>query len=95
MFGAATDLITWALWALFLVVKAWAFIDCVRRPAQAFPAVNRVSKPLWLILTAAGGLTALLPSQTLGIFGIAGLVVALVYLFDVRTRIIGITGGGR
>lgn len=95
MFGAATDLISLVLWVLFAGVKVWAAVDCVRRPAQAFPAVNRVSKVLWLILTLAAALTGLLPNLTLSIFGIAGIIVALIYLFDVRPRIIEITGGNR
>jgi hypothetical protein len=73
------------------VVKIWAFVDCVRRRAQAFPAVGRVSKLLWLLLTGIAMLTGLIPGLTLGIIGIAGIVVALVYLFDVRTRIAEIT----
>lgn len=81
------------LWVVFLVVKGWAFIDCIRRPQQAFPAVGRVSKVLWLVLTGVAFLTGLVPGLTLGIIGIAGLVAAMVYLFDVRPRIAEITGG--
>ena len=93
LFSATQDLVTLVLWVLFGIVKIWAFVDCVRRPAPAFPAVGRVSKVLWLILTGAAALTGLLPQLTLGIIGIAGLVVALIYLFDVRTRIVDILGG--
>jgi hypothetical protein len=46
---------------------------------------------LWLLLTGIAMLTGLIPGLTLGIIGIAGIVVALVYLFDVRTRIAEIT----
>jgi hypothetical protein len=74
------------------VVKGFAFIDCIRRPTAAFPAVGRQSKILWLVLTGLAALTALIPGQTFGLFGIAGIVVALVYLFDVRPRIREITG---
>ncbi len=85
------DLVLLALWVITLAVKGFAFIDCVRRPAAAFPAVGRQSKVLWLVLTALAALTGLLPSLTLSIFGMAAIVIALVYLFDVRTRIIDIT----
>ena len=93
LFDATQSLITLVLWVLFGVVKIWAFVDCVRRPAAAFPAVGRVSKILWLILTGAAALTGLLPGFTLNIIGIAGLVAALIYLFDVRTRIVDLLGG--
>ncbi len=91
MFGAVQDLVILALWIVLLVVKGAAFIDCVRRPAQAFPAVGRKSKVLWLVLTGLAALVGLLPGATLDIFGIAGTVIALVYLFDVRPKIVEIT----
>ena len=91
VFGAVQDLVIWALWGITLAVKAWAAIDCMRRPAAAFPAVGRQVKPLWLVLTLLAALTGLLPSFTLNFIGIAGVVIALVYLFDVRPRIIDIT----
>lgn len=93
LFDATQNLVVLILWVLFGIVKIWALVDCVRRPAEAFPAVGRVSKILWLILTGAAALTGLIPNLTIGIIGIAGIVVALVYLFDVRVRIIDITGG--
>ncbi|MFM9136410.1 MAG: DUF2516 family protein [bacterium] len=93
LFDATQNLVVLVLWVLFGIVKIWAFVDCVRRPAEAFPAVGRVSKVLWLILTGAAALTGLIPNLTIGIIGIAGIVVALIYLFDVRVRIVDILGG--
>jgi len=92
IFDATQNLVMLVLWVVFGIVKGWAFIDCVRRPQNAFAAVGRVSKLLWLILTGVAFLTGLVPGLTLGIIGIAGLVAALVYLFDVRPRIAEITG---
>ena len=54
MFDLTQNLVITVLWVVFGVVKIWAFVDCVRRPAQAFPAVGRVSKLLWLLLERAG-----------------------------------------
>lgn len=92
MFGAVQDLVLLALWLLLLGVKAFAFVDCLRRPPAAFPAVGRQTKTLWLIICAVAALTGLLPQATLSIIGLAGTVVALVYLFDIRPRIMDITG---
>ena len=64
----------------------------MRRPAAAFPAVGRQTKVLWMLLTGLGALAGILRDLTLTIFGIAGIVIALIYLFDVRTRIVDITG---
>jgi hypothetical protein len=92
VFSNVQGLVLLVLWIVTLAVKAYAFIDCVRRPAAAFPAVGRQTKILWLILTGLAALTGILPSLTLSIFGLAGIIIALVYLFDVRTKIIDILG---
>jgi hypothetical protein len=91
VFDTVQGLVLLALWLITLALKAYAFIDCLRRPKEAFPAVGRQTKILWLAITALAALTGVLPSLTLNIIGIAGTVVALVYLFDVRTKIIDIT----
>jgi len=54
--------------------------------------VGRQSKVLWLVLTGLALLTGLLPNLTLSLFGIAGVVVALIYVFDIRPKIKSITG---
>lgn len=93
MLESVQGVILLAIWVLTLAIKGYALIDCLRRPAPAFPAVGRLTKVVWIAITALAFLTGLLPSLTLGIVGIAGLVAALVYLLDVRTRIVDITGG--
>jgi hypothetical protein len=90
MFFQVQNLVLLILWVLFLLVKAYAFIDCVRRPAPAFPAIGRQTKVLWLIITGVSAGAAVVVGDPLGLLGIAGLVAALVYLFDVRPRIIEI-----
>ena len=75
-----------------LGVKAFAFVDCVRRPAAAFPAVGRQTKVLWLVVTGLAALSGLVPGLTLTIVGMAAIVAALVYLFGVRPPIVEITG---
>lgn len=90
-FFAFQNLVTMVLWAVFAVIKIWAFVDCARQRSDAFPAVQRQTKALWLILTGIAALTGLLPGLTLGIIGIAGVVIALIYLFEVKPRIASVT----
>lgn len=92
MFGAVQGFVLYAIWIILLIVKVYAFIDCARRPAAAFPAVGRQSKILWVLLTGLAALLGLIPDQTLGLLGIAGTVIALIYIFDVRVRITEIMG---
>ncbi len=87
VFFQVQNIVILVLWVLFLGLKVYAFVDCVRRPTQAFVAVGRQTKPLWLILTGISALAGLVFQDPLGLIGIAGLVASLVYLFDVRPRI--------
>jgi NO-binding membrane sensor protein with MHYT domain len=91
VFDTVQGLVLLALWVVTLGVKAFAFIDCLRRSPAAFPAVGRQTKPLWLILTGLAAGTGVFPGFTLNLVGLAGIVIALVYLFDVRIKIIDIT----
>ena len=92
MFGAVQDIVVLGLWVVLLGLKGFAFVDCLRAPSAAFPAIGRQSKILWLILTGLALLTGLAPNLTLSLFGIAGAVIALIYMFDIRPRIKSITG---
>jgi hypothetical protein len=91
MFDTVQGLVLLAVWVVTFAAKGWAFVDCIRRPQQAFPAIGRQSKALWLILTGLAAATGFFWGLTLTIFGLIGIVIALVYLFDVRVKIIEIT----
>ena len=82
-----------ALWAAALVVEVWAFVDAIRRPAPAFPAAGKLTKPAWLAITAIALAVGLLFGP-LGILGLAGIVASIVYLVDVRPAVRQIQGGG-
>lgn len=79
-------------WAT-LIAAVWAFVDCLRRRPDAFPAIGRQTKGIWLALTGAAVLVSFLGFSPMGMLGIAAIVVAAVYLLDVRPRIAEITGG--
>ena len=62
MFGSYTPL-TYFFLALGLaafVVEAWAFIDAITRPSQAFVAAGKLTKPLWLIITGVAAVIGVL-----------------------------------
>ncbi len=71
---------------VILVVELWALVDACTRPAAAFPAADKLTKPVWLAILAV----ALVLSFYLGgtsLFGLIGIVAALVYLLDVRPAV--------
>ena len=83
-------LLIWGVRVLFV----WAIVDCFTRKAAAFPAADKLTKPAWLaILVFAGLIGAFLPSSPLGILSLIAVIVASVYLADVRPAVREISGG--
>jgi hypothetical protein len=91
-------ILSWSLLGLVrlacLVTAAWALIDCVIRPPQAFVAAGKLTKPAWLAITAAALLAVWLLSP-LGLFVIVAMVASIVYLVDVRPAVREVQGPGR
>ena len=75
-----------------LCVEVWAFVDAVRRPAPAFPAAGKQTKPIWLVILGVATVIGLW-SSTLGgpnlvsLFPIVAFVAAAIYLTDVRPKV--------
>lgn len=90
---------------LILQVISWAgalaggfaFVHALTQRADAFTAVDRKTKPIWLAITAAGTVAMLLfgfgGAGTL--FWLAGIVAVLVYIVDVRPKLIEVQRGGK
>ena len=91
--GAYTPLrdFFFALGLAAFVVEAWAFIDAIRRPSQAFVATGKQTKQLWLIIlgvaTVIGLGTVLGKVSLLNILGVAAFVAAAIYHADVRPKV--------
>jgi len=93
VFGTYTPL-TYFFLALGLAafgVELWAFIDAITRPAQAFVATGKQTKPLWLIILGvaaviglAGAVYGVGPTS---ILPVAAFVAAAIYLADVRPKV--------
>ena len=81
-----------------LGVEAWALVDAVRRPAPAFVAAGKQTKPLWLVILGVATVIGLW-SSTLGgpnlvsLFPIIAFVAAAIYLTDVRPKVRQFRGG--
>ena len=77
-----------------LVLRGWALIDCLFRNAKAFPAVDKLTKPAWLgILALSFVLGGYWVSPPLYPISLVSVVVAIVYLADVRPAVREITSG--
>lgn len=84
-------------WAC-IVLGVVALVDAAVRRADAYPAAGKQTKPMWLGILGAGLLCQIvfpvLGGGMLSILGMAGIVAAIVYLVDVRRRLIEVTRGG-
>jgi Protein of unknown function (DUF2516) len=81
------------------VAEVWAFVDALRRPAKAFVAAGKQTKPLWLIILGVAAVVGLYSStfgglNAISILPIAAFVAAAIYLTDVRPKVRGFNGGG-
>lgn len=78
-------------------IAVWAFADCLIRKAPRFEAMSKRSKGFWLALTGGAAFVTLLglvfPTSGLlsfggyGLFNIAAVTAAGVYLADVRPAV--------
>lgn len=79
-------LIILALRIVAIAGAGFALFHAVRQPSEAFPAVDKLTKPVWLgILVAA--LVVLLLFGAIGFLGIIAVIAVCVYLVDVRPRV--------
>ncbi|WP_326597630.1 DUF2516 family protein [Streptomyces sp. NBC_01803] len=77
-------------------LSLYAFAHAALQREDAFRAVDKQTKPFWLLIL---GLSVIVQFLPLGPFGfmlvLAGIVATIVYLVDVRPALRSISGGGR
>ena len=90
----------WILYAVgwaALVMGVYAFAHAVTQRAEAFTAAERLTKPAWLGITGGGAFVLMVfqLSSPGGMFWLAGVVAVMVYVVDVRPKLIEIQRGPR
>lgn len=83
-----------ALQLIAIAAAVFALFHAIRQRGDAFTAVDKLSKPIWLAILAVA-LLLLLVVPAVGILGIIAVVATCVYLVDVRPRIDEIQRGPR
>ncbi|MGG5174606.1 DUF2516 family protein [Pseudarthrobacter sp. J1763] len=103
MTGAAivyysTSFVYLVLGVVALGLELWAFVDALRHKPAAYTAAYKRTKTFWMAVTGAaafvGVLSIVTGGGTLGLFGLAAVTAACVYLADVRPEVKE-TGKGR
>ena len=86
VFAFESGLLT-VLLLVMTAIELFAFVDALLRPAPAFVAAGKLTKPAWLLILAIGLVSALLFRSPMGILGLVGIIAAGVYLADVRPAV--------
>ena len=89
-------------WIVFILnwaavpVGVFAFVHAVVQRSEAFSAANKMTKPIWLAITGGGTVACALFHfyDFTMMFWIAGLVAVLVYIVDVRPKLLDVQRGG-
>ncbi|MCB1292396.1 MAG: DUF2516 family protein [Mycobacterium sp.] len=89
--GVAGVVLSVLFWAV-LAATVYAFVNAAMQRPDAYTAVDKLTKPVWLVIL---GVSALL-SWVLGIMGVVIAAVATgVYLVDVRPKLLEVQGKSR
>ncbi|NJQ07520.1 DUF2516 family protein [Streptomyces lonarensis] len=86
----------WLLSLLFLallVMSIFAFVHAALQREDAFRAVDKQTKPFWLIILGISVAVQLFAPMLLLI--LVGVIASIVYIVDVRPAVQGVSRGGR
>ncbi|WP_405486450.1 DUF2516 family protein [Nocardia sp. NBC_00511] len=88
-------MILWVLQLCALGMTVFALVHAIRQRPDAFTAVDKLTKPIWIAILLAS-LGALLLAQTpVQLLSLAAIVATGVYLADVRPKVDEIQRGPR
>lgn len=76
-----------------LALAGWALVDALMRPANAYVAASKLTKPAWGAITGLALVLAYL-TPPLTFFWLPAVIAAVVYLVDVRPAVRGLHRGG-
>ncbi|APE16873.1 hypothetical protein BOH72_18110 [Mycobacterium sp. WY10] len=86
--GLVLQVVFWVVTA----VTIYAFVNAAMQRSDAYPAAEKLTKPVWLVILGVAGLLSLF----LGVTGVAIAAVATgVYLVDVRPKLLEVQGKSR
>jgi uncharacterized membrane protein YbhN (UPF0104 family) len=95
IFGQIQGWIVLVLGLLALCAEVFALVHAVRQRPDAFVATSKQTKVFWVVALAIATLMGLAALGGIGILAIIGIVIAGVYLADVRPAIDEVMGRRR
>ncbi|WP_040751171.1 DUF2516 family protein [Nocardia transvalensis] len=92
---SVTSAILLVLWLAALGATIFALVHAVRQRPDAFTAVDKLTKPIWVGILVAALAFLLLARTPVGLLGIIAVVATGVYLADVRPKVDEVQRGPR
>ncbi|QIS24690.1 DUF2516 family protein [Nocardia terpenica] len=92
---SVTSAILLVLWLAALGGTIFALVHAIRQRPDAFTAVDKLSKPIWVTILGVALAFLLLAKTPVGLLGIAAVVATGVYLADVRPKVDEVQRGPR
>jgi Protein of unknown function (DUF2516) len=87
--------VVYAIWLVGIPVGVYAFVHALLQRAEAFTAADKLTKPAWLGITGVAALVLVLFRGPTTFLWLPGIIAALVYIVDVRPRVIEVQRGQR
>ncbi len=84
-----------ALWLLAISATVFALVHAVRQRSDAFTAVDKLTKPIWLGILGVAVLLLMLPPLRLGLLSFVAIIATGIYLADVRPKVDEVQRGPR
>jgi hypothetical protein len=93
---AVNTILFWIMTALQIFgigLTVYALVHAVRQRGDAFTAVDKLTKPIWLAILLVS-LLVILAMGVLGLLGFIAIIAVGIYLADVKPRVDDIQRGG-
>ncbi|MEU4839158.1 DUF2516 family protein [Nocardia testacea] len=90
-----TGFIMVALWLLATSATVFALVHAVRQRSDAFTAVDKLTKPIWLGILGVAILLMLVSWPGLGLLAFIAIIATGIYLADVRPKVDEVQRGPR
>ncbi|TWP38887.1 DUF2516 family protein [Leekyejoonella antrihumi] len=90
------SLVAFVLGIVLFAMEVFALIEAVRPRSEAYVAAGKLTKPIWMAITAVCAVLGLLTiSNPLNLFGVLAVVGAAIFLADVRPALHRMLGQGK
>ena len=85
--------VTLLIWIVGIPVGLYAFVHALLQRKDAYTAASKQTKPIWGAITGVAALLLVVIQGPMNFLWLVAIIAALVYILDVRPRIVEIQQG--